>query len=90
MPNLRGRVSELHPDMPRVSTRKNRDCFLVWDLRYEAGRTNTYSGQHSTRRPPVELRWSARQNPVLLQIAELLKGSADQKKELSVHGRKVN
>ena len=38
-PNLRSRVSELHPDMPRVSTRKSRDCFLVWDLSHEADLT---------------------------------------------------
>jgi len=39
IPNLRSRVSELHPDMPRVSTRKSRSCFLVWDLSCEADRT---------------------------------------------------
>ena len=33
---------------------------------------------------------AARQSPVLLQMAELLKGSADQEKEFSVHGRKAN
>ena len=41
-PNLQSRVSELHPDMPRVSTRKSRDCFLVWDLSYEADLTQAW------------------------------------------------
>jgi len=31
-PNLRSRVSELHPDMPQVSTSKSRSCFLVWGI----------------------------------------------------------
>jgi len=88
-PNLRSRVSELHPDMPRVSTRKSRDCFLVWDLSCEADLTQARcSTQHSQTIRRAEM--AARQNPVLLQMAELLKGSADQKKEFSVHGRKAN
>ena len=38
-PNLRSRVSEIYPDMPRVSTRKSRSCFLAWDLSCEGDRT---------------------------------------------------
>ena len=44
--------------MPRVSTRKSSDCFLVWDLSYEAKRTShKRGGQRSTRKPSVQLRW---------------------------------
>jgi len=78
-PNLWNRVSELHPDMPRVSTRKSRDCFLVWDLSHKADLTQARRAmRHSQTIRRAKM--AARQNPVLLQMAELLKGSADQKK----------
>ena len=49
-------VSELHPDMPRFSTRKSSSCFLVWD--YATKLTLREHGiLRSTRKPSVELRW---------------------------------
>jgi len=62
-PNLRSRVSELHPDMPRVSTRKSRDCFLVWDLSHKADLTQVRRAmRHSQTIRRAKM--AARQNPV--------------------------